>query len=43
MYTVNNIRLVPKRVPPNSWRYNFIKSQPIFKIILPLEREGNFQ
>jgi len=22
---------------------NFIKSQPIFKILSPLEREGNFQ
>jgi len=22
---------------------NFVKSQPIFKILLPLEKEGNFQ
>jgi len=22
---------------------NFVKSQPIFKLLLPLEREGNFQ
>jgi len=29
---------VPKRVPPN-----FVKSQPIVKILSPLEREGNFQ
>jgi len=32
-----------KRVPQNSYGSNFIKSQPIFKILLSLERKGNSQ